>query len=271
MDTLAVVLQEPGASRAGPARPDAAGRGRRGRRHRLERHQHRHRAPAVVRPDAAVSRHGLSAGARLRIGRPRRARPAPQSGRRDRRDACSSPARSCFGDVRGLFGGAASRARRARRPRRRRSTRRWASRACCWRWPPPRCHAIAAPGASLPDLIVGHGVLGRLLARLAVQSGGAPPTVWETQPRARRRRRRLRRDRSGRRSAPRLPRDLRRQRRRRAARHLIGAPRAGRRDRAGRLLRRAAVASPSRRPSCARRASASPPNGSRPTSTRCCA
>ena len=31
-----------------------------------------------------------------------------------------------------------------------------------------------------PDLIVGHGTLGRLLARLAVASGGPPPTVWET-------------------------------------------------------------------------------------------
>jgi 3-hydroxyethyl bacteriochlorophyllide a dehydrogenase len=32
-----------------------------------------------------------------------------------------------------------------------------------------------------PDLIVGHGVLGRLLARLAVVAG-AHPTVWETNP-----------------------------------------------------------------------------------------
>jgi bacteriochlorophyllide a dehydrogenase len=32
-----------------------------------------------------------------------------------------------------------------------------------------------------PDLIVGHGVLGRLLARLAVAAGAAP-TVWETNP-----------------------------------------------------------------------------------------
>jgi bacteriochlorophyllide a dehydrogenase len=38
-------------------------------------------------------------------------------------------------------------------------------------------HAIA--GHVLPDLIVGHGVLGRLLARIAVATG-TPPTVWET-------------------------------------------------------------------------------------------
>jgi bacteriochlorophyllide a dehydrogenase len=40
-------------------------------------------------------------------------------------------------------------------------------------------HALAAPGAVAPDLIVGHGVLGRLLARIAVAQG-AKPTVWET-------------------------------------------------------------------------------------------
>ena len=38
-------------------------------------------------------------------------------------------------------------------------------------------HAIA--GHVLPDLIVGHGVLGRLLARIA-SATGASPTVWET-------------------------------------------------------------------------------------------
>jgi 3-hydroxyethyl bacteriochlorophyllide a dehydrogenase len=40
-------------------------------------------------------------------------------------------------------------------------------------------HAIAAGTAALPDLIVGHGVLGRLLARLVIAAGGEPPTVWE--------------------------------------------------------------------------------------------
>ncbi len=32
---------------------------------------------------------------------------------------------------------------------------------------------------AIPDLIVGHGVLGRLLARLCIALGYAPPTVWE--------------------------------------------------------------------------------------------
>lgn len=38
-------------------------------------------------------------------------------------------------------------------------------------------HAIAG-GSQLPDLIVGHGVLGRLLARITCAQGGRP-TVWE--------------------------------------------------------------------------------------------
>jgi 3-hydroxyethyl bacteriochlorophyllide a dehydrogenase len=38
-------------------------------------------------------------------------------------------------------------------------------------------HALV--GGALPDLIIGHGVLGRLLARMAIAAGGAPPTVWE--------------------------------------------------------------------------------------------
>jgi 3-hydroxyethyl bacteriochlorophyllide a dehydrogenase len=41
-------------------------------------------------------------------------------------------------------------------------------------------HALV--GGALPDLIVGHGVLGRLLARLAIAKGGPAPTVWETNP-----------------------------------------------------------------------------------------
>lgn len=38
-------------------------------------------------------------------------------------------------------------------------------------------HAIA--GGTRPDLIVGHGVLGRLLARIALACGAGPLTVWE--------------------------------------------------------------------------------------------
>ncbi len=41
-------------------------------------------------------------------------------------------------------------------------------------------HAIS--GRAAPDLIVGHGVLGRLLARVTIASGAPAPTVWETSP-----------------------------------------------------------------------------------------
>lgn len=40
-------------------------------------------------------------------------------------------------------------------------------------------HAMFGPGKVAPDLIVGHGVLGRLLARIAVATGAPAPTVWE--------------------------------------------------------------------------------------------
>ncbi len=36
-----------------------------------------------------------------------------------------------------------------------------------------------------PDLIVGHGVMGRLLARITLALGMPAPTVWETQPQRR--------------------------------------------------------------------------------------
>ena len=54
-----------------------------------------------------------------------------------------------------------------------------ATRPCCSRWPRRRSHALGGSAASDGVLIVGHGVLGRLLARLAVGSGGKPPVVWE--------------------------------------------------------------------------------------------
>ncbi|MEM1375241.1 MAG: chlorophyll synthesis pathway protein BchC [Pseudomonadota bacterium] len=43
-------------------------------------------------------------------------------------------------------------------------------------------HALAAPNAALPDLIVGHGTLGRLLARLTIAAGAPALTVWEIDP-----------------------------------------------------------------------------------------
>ncbi|MCH2163749.1 MAG: chlorophyll synthesis pathway protein BchC [Marinovum sp.] len=47
-------------------------------------------------------------------------------------------------------------------------------------------HALTAPNCELPELIIGHGVLGRLLARLTSAAGGPEPTVWEINPDRRR-------------------------------------------------------------------------------------
>jgi bacteriochlorophyllide a dehydrogenase len=44
-------------------------------------------------------------------------------------------------------------------------------------------HALA--GGVAPDLIVGHGTLGRLLARISVARGNPPPVVWEIDPQRR--------------------------------------------------------------------------------------
>ncbi len=46
-------------------------------------------------------------------------------------------------------------------------------------------HSMAGLNKSVPDLIVGHGVLGRLLARLTIAAGAPAPTVWETDPKRR--------------------------------------------------------------------------------------
>ena len=42
-------------------------------------------------------------------------------------------------------------------------------------------HAVAASDARLPQLIVGHGILGRLIARITMALGGDAPIVWEKQ------------------------------------------------------------------------------------------
>ena len=87
------------------------------------------------------------------------------------------PGARCFGAVRGLFGGAAQRVvvPGARVVEIGDSLR---ERGVLLALAATALHALDAPGARLPDLIVGHGVLGRLLARLAVLRGGNP-VVWE--------------------------------------------------------------------------------------------
>jgi bacteriochlorophyllide a dehydrogenase len=84
-----------------------------------------------------------------------------------------------FADVRGLFGGAASRivASGARVLPVEDSL---GDRAVLLALAATAHHAIA--GGTRPDLIVGHGVLGRLLARVALACGAGPLTVWERDP-----------------------------------------------------------------------------------------
>jgi bacteriochlorophyllide a dehydrogenase len=40
-------------------------------------------------------------------------------------------------------------------------------------------HVLRLTGDSKPECVVGHGILGRLLARLIIATGGTPPVVWE--------------------------------------------------------------------------------------------
>jgi 3-hydroxyethyl bacteriochlorophyllide a dehydrogenase len=89
------------------------------------------------------------------------------------------PGASCFKDARGLFGGAARRlivpsARAIHIGEQMREQGVLIALAATAQ------HAIA--GGAAPQLIVGHGVLGRLLARLTVAAGHPAPTVWETNP-----------------------------------------------------------------------------------------
>jgi len=104
------------------------------------------------------------------VGRVSRARESRRVGQR-----VFVPGARCFGAVRGLFGGAAGRLVVP------------AAKAV------PLDESLGADGVLLalaatahhaiagatPDLVVGHGVLGRLVARLVVALGAPPPTVWE--------------------------------------------------------------------------------------------
>ena len=91
------------------------------------------------------------------------------------------PGAKCFGDVRGLFGGAAA---RVVVPGARVTpfAEELGEQGVLLALAATAYHAAAAASSRQPDLIIGHGVLGRLLARLAVVAGGEPPVVWEKNP-----------------------------------------------------------------------------------------
>ncbi len=91
------------------------------------------------------------------------------------------PGARCYGDVRGLFGGAAA---RVVVPESRVTPigDELGEQGVLLALAATAYHAIAAERSSHPDLIVGHGVLGRLLARLSVILAEQPPIVWERNP-----------------------------------------------------------------------------------------
>jgi 3-hydroxyethyl bacteriochlorophyllide a dehydrogenase len=89
------------------------------------------------------------------------------------------PGARCYTDVRGLFGGAAS-CLITGSERVARLDHDLGEEGVLFALAATARHAIAASDATPPDLIIGHGVLGRLLARLTIASGHTPPTVWET-------------------------------------------------------------------------------------------
>ena len=108
----------------------------------------------------------------------------PTSGRKVG-DWVFAPGAQCYGEVRGLFGGAAE---RMTVPGARLTPvdESLADQGVLLALAATAYHALGAPQSDKPDLVVGHGVLGRLLARLlagaARERGAPPPVVWEIAP-----------------------------------------------------------------------------------------
>ena len=94
------------------------------------------------------------------------------------------PGARCYGEVRGLFGGAASRVV-VSGDKALGIDASLGEEGVLLALAATAYHAVAGDGRRpvlAPELIVGHGVLGRLIARMTVAAGFAPPTVWETNP-----------------------------------------------------------------------------------------
>jgi len=92
------------------------------------------------------------------------------------------PGANCFtGNVKGLFGGA-SRHLVTKAARVARIDSGMGAEGALLALAATARHALAGFNTALPDLIVGHGTLGRLLARLTLAAGAPAPTVWETNP-----------------------------------------------------------------------------------------
>lgn len=88
------------------------------------------------------------------------------------------PGANCYEGARGLFGAASARlvtpASRAVR-----IDKGFGAEGALLALAATARHAMAGLGKAVPELIVGHGVLGRLLARITIAAGAPPPVVWE--------------------------------------------------------------------------------------------
>jgi bacteriochlorophyllide a dehydrogenase len=91
------------------------------------------------------------------------------------------PGASCYLGAHGLFGGASSRVV-TKASRVSRIDAGLGAEGALLALAATARHAMAGADKAVPDLIVGHGVLGRLLARLTIAAGAPAPTVWEIDP-----------------------------------------------------------------------------------------
>ncbi len=91
------------------------------------------------------------------------------------------PGANCFEGARGLFGGATRRLV-TRADRVTRIDPALGPEGALLALAATARHAMAGLDKTMPDLIVGHGVLGRLLARLTIAAGAPAPMVWEIDP-----------------------------------------------------------------------------------------
>jgi 3-hydroxyethyl bacteriochlorophyllide a dehydrogenase len=91
------------------------------------------------------------------------------------------PGADCFEGAHGLFGGAAARLV-SRADRAVRIDAGHGPEGALLALAATARHTMAGLDKVMPDLIVGHGVLGRLLARLAIAAGAPAPVVWEVEP-----------------------------------------------------------------------------------------
>lgn len=89
------------------------------------------------------------------------------------------PGANCYRDARGLFGGTA---RRVVLPSLRAMPidERLGADGTLTALAATAYHAVA--GGNPPDLVIGHGIVGRLIARIVVALGAPAPVVWETNP-----------------------------------------------------------------------------------------